>query len=178
MHCGVCHKNVATVSLAHVVDGVSKEWRLCQTCAAKHGVDTQLPLPALTDFLFGLAEPNGVVVDDCTCTACHMHEADFHKTSLLGCPACYVAFQPEVDRLIAGMHKGPRHFGKVPKRQTIATLQALETAIADAVSAQDPAGADHLRRRLHDLVRRSSTLVIRAAAVTGLDGRLGHGPQE
>ena len=133
MQCVLCHKKPATVSLKQVVNGNAKEWQLCPDCARAQGVDTQLPLPSLTEFLFSLAETAQESTRDEVCGACHMHLPDFHKTSLLGCPSCYSAFEGEVERLIAGMHKDIRHFGKVPKRHLTGFVRSLEQAIDAAV---------------------------------------------
>lgn len=152
--CNLCHKNPASIALKRVIDGETQELHVCKACAAQHGLDAQLPIPLFTDFLLGTTTAGSARAgDDHVCLSCHMHQSDFHKTSLLGCPDCYTAFAREVEGLIATMHKGRRHFGKVPRRRAAGYLRALERALEAAGRAEDQGTADRLRARLRDLVR-------------------------
>lgn len=170
MHCGLCHKNVASLTLMRAVDGVAQELRVCKACAAKHGFDHQLPIPQLTDLLLA-CEAAPPPSDEHVCTGCHMHQADFHKTSLLGCPACYTAFVAEVEGLLVSMHKGTRHFGKVPRKRTVAFLRALEQAIDAAIEARDLETANLLRQHLRNVVRQSASRALRHQQLAGTDAK-------
>ncbi|MCE9614041.1 MAG: hypothetical protein K8T26_07165 [Lentisphaerae bacterium] len=169
MHCSICHKNAGTVSLKHVVNGVTQDIVVCQECAAKNGFDSQLPIPLLTDFLMGEAAAPSHPADDQACVACHMHQTDFHKTSLLGCPACYTAFQGELEGLLSTMHRGTRHFGKVPRKRLAGYLRAIERGITAAEAEKDAVVAERLRQHLRRLVRQVAARPMRGQPVGGTE---------
>ena len=150
--CSLCNVNKATVTLKHMVDGAVQDLRVCESCAAKHGFNAQLPLPLLTDFLFGVGSPvERADEDDRACPACHMHRGDFHKTSLLGCPVCYESFRSDIELLLENMHKGTRHFGKVPASAMGRYCDDLRREIERADRSDDGDRAESLRRRLREL---------------------------
>jgi protein arginine kinase activator len=167
MQCTLCHKNAASMSLKRVVEGTSQELHVCRECAAKHGFDLQLPIPLLTDMLLGTGAGSGRQGDDRACVACHMHHSDFHKTSLLGCPDCYAAFEKEIRRLLVGMHKGVRHYGKIPRRRTASYLKVLEGALEEAGETENRRDVERLRAHLKDIVRRTAQRPARAARPAG-----------
>ncbi|MDA0576899.1 MAG: hypothetical protein O3B24_02245 [Verrucomicrobia bacterium] len=172
MQCSVCRKQPATLALKHVVNGEQQDMHVCQACAAQHGLDAQLPIPLLTDMLMGAMVPAAAPKDDQACGSCHMHQADFQKTSLLGCQSCYDTFRTEIDGLISTMHRGVRHVGKVPKRRMAGYVCSLERAIADADPAHDGEAIARLRGQLRRLVRAGGGIAAREAkandAETGL----------
>ncbi len=156
MQCHLCQKNPASIALKRVCDGDTQELHVCQACAAQHGLDAQLPIPLLTDLLLGVGPAmTGAPGDDHACGACHMHQTDFHKTSLLGCPDCYTAFEREIAGLVETMHKDRRHFGKVPRRRMTGYLRGLERALETAGRAGHRGQAERLRLHLRELVRRA-----------------------
>ncbi len=169
MHCSLCRKQPGTIALKHVVNGETRDLQVCQACAAKHGLEAQLPIPLLTDMLLGDAAGRAVAGDDQVCTTCHMHQTDFHKTSLLGCPACYAAFAGEIDTLVRTMHKDVRHLGKVPRGRAPGYLRSLERAIAEADPAREGATIDRLRRHLRKMVRPPAGRATRESTVTGVE---------
>jgi protein arginine kinase activator len=164
MNCALCHKNAATVPLKHVVHGITKELPVCEACAAAKGFKQQLPIPLLTDLLFGVGAHAGPASHDPVCATCHLHQTDFHKNSLLGCPDCYTAFESEIEDLLLSMHKGLRHVGKAPRRGMAGYLRALEADIAAAVSEQDMALADRLRLHLRERVRACAARALKPVA--------------
>ena len=117
MKCQACGANPATVHLTQVMDGKVREIHLCESCAEQGGVNLQNAL-SLSELLLkigvpeeGAATPDGA---ERSCPGCHMRRSDFKKTSRLGCAECYTAFASDLAPLIASMHKGERHVGKMP----------------------------------------------------------------
>ncbi len=152
MLCFLCKKNEASVPLPHVVDGVSREINLCQSCADKHGFSIQLPIPLLTDFLFGAGtETAPQEVDDQSCPACHMQRSDFHKGSQLGCETCYETFSAEIDDLLEGMHIGPQHVGKLPKYRRESHIAWLKQQMSDAADKEEQELAEAFSVRIKEL---------------------------
>ncbi len=154
MICAICKKNESNVELKHYVEGEYKELNVCQECADKHGLGYQLPLPVLTDFLFGVSaqadapEADGQKV----CPTCHMHLRDLQKNSLLGCPECYITFGDDVEALLETLQPSKQHFGKVPASRREAQVAHLESLLKDAAHSEDFEAAASIRDRMRELL--------------------------
>ena len=152
MLCFLCKKNDATVPLKHVVDGSITDANVCEPCAEKHGFNIQLPIPLLTDFLFGVhpeaAQPDPA--DDSSCPVCHMNRSDFHKASRLGCETCYETFADDVSMLMDNMHMGHRHLGKVPRDRMDEHILAVRQEIEIVEKADDTLRAARLREHIRE----------------------------
>jgi len=151
--CQFCQQADATVHVKQAVNGSARELHLCEACAARNGLDVHSPLN-ITDFLFGLevekASPRAT--GERKCGGCGTTRSDYQKSTRLGCPTCYRTFADDVTPLIADAHKGPRHAGKVPrKEEKKIELQALEVGLKRAIETEDFEQAAHLRDRIRDL---------------------------
>jgi protein arginine kinase activator len=151
MQCEACQLNPATVLVKQVQDGKALELHLCADCAAAKGITAHSPL-SLTDFLFGIEKAEGPRPEpkkQKACTNCHMRAGDFQKISRLGCSRCYVTFAEELKPILADMHRGTRHVGKVPQRHAAAAeISELRRRLELAVGAQDFEQAAQLRDRI------------------------------
>ena len=141
MLCECCQQHEATIHVTQVVGGKSRELHLCESCAEESGLNVQNVM-ALPEVLFGMA---GSAEEDKesaarSCPQCHLRGADLRKTGRLGCPQCYRTFAQELAPMLAAMHKGTRHAGKVPSHGGV-TLGAADERVAD------------LRRQLAEAVR-------------------------
>ncbi len=64
------------------------------------------------------------------CPNCGMRLSYFLDTGMLGCPSCYDAFAPEINRAILQIQSGDFHVGKAPKlngvdKELLGTYQSL-----------------------------------------------------
>lgn len=153
MQCEICEVNEATLHFKQVLNGEVREMHICTGCAAEHGFEVQTPM-GMTDFLFGIGvQPEaGLAQAERRCPACNFSGADFKKEQRLGCAACYETFADELSPLLAAMHKGGRHVGKVPARERMSSeILSLQRALENAVSAQDFEEAAVLRDRIQVL---------------------------
>jgi len=144
MLCEYCQQNEATIHLTQMVNNQSRELHLCEGCAEESGMNVQNVM-SIPEILFGLGASGAVSKENGqpstkSCPHCHMRDCDFKKTSRLGCPRCYEAFAEELGPMLAAMHKGTQHVGKIPdylrknleKSSRCGDLQrALEKAIRD-----------------------------------------------
>ncbi len=156
MLCEVCQENDAAVHLTQVLDGAVKKLHLCQSCAVQSGLNIDGAL-SLTDVLFGMGAPDDADSGkpEKACSACHMRRADFRKTSRLGCPVCYETFAEELDSLLASLHRGGSHVGKIPAGAVRVmadgkSLDALRTQLEQAIRSERYEEA----ARLRDLIRK------------------------
>ncbi|MCK5528536.1 MAG: UvrB/UvrC motif-containing protein [Kiritimatiellae bacterium] len=142
MICELCNLSEATVYLKQVIDGSEKELFVCEECSGKHSPEISSPM-GMSDFLFGVGVKNSVkaeapVKDEVSCSHCHMRQSDFTKRSRMGCEHCYDVFKEELQPMLAMMHKGYQHKGKVPQNAKLAmSLESLELDLATAIESQD-----------------------------------------
>ncbi len=154
MLCESCQQHEATIHVTQVIGGDSRELHLCEDCAEETGLNVQSVM-SLPEILFGMAggEEDKKALDR-RCPRCHMRGSDFKKTGRLGCPHCYEAFSQELNPMLAAMHKGLNHTGKIPVREqkvmeTASQLDDLRKKLERAIGTEDYEAA----ARLRDLIR-------------------------
>ncbi|MCG3155663.1 MAG: Protein-arginine kinase activator protein [bacterium] len=150
MTCQSCHNAKATVRLKQVVNGKKSEIFLCQACAHQQGLPsaaTNLPefFGKVVSSILGEApakssgrrsrakqEPRE------RCQKCGLTWPEFESGGLLGCAACYTAFEAVIKVLLRNIHGRNRHTGRRPQRlrprvgKSVAALrQELERAIGE-----------------------------------------------
>ena len=152
--CQFCD-NPATVHLTEMVKRKKRELRLCEACAQKHNLIPESPSPqidlkALLGLLVGAAPAEDAPP---TCPDCGLTYPEFKAVGRLGCAADYDAFRPLLEPLIARIHRGATHAGKVPaafRRQArVAEMRSLTAQMAVAARAEKYEEA----ARLRDLIR-------------------------
>ncbi len=134
MTCDNCHQRPAKYHVTRVVNGERSEEDLCEECALQRGelaLHLQ-PSAAIHELLAGLLEgalpalrPQQPQHEQCP--VCGLSRAEFARTGLLGCEACYTAFAETLRPLARQIQGAGRHHGKVP--------------VNAAVRAQGPAAA-------------------------------------
>ena len=159
MLCDVCKESEATFHLTQVIEGKVQKIDLCEACAKAKGV-TDATGFSLADLVVGLGaskeiERSGAAVAS-QCPECGFTQADFKKTGRLGCPVCWVTFEPGLAALLKTLHKGEAHVGKIPSRaaktvQIVEKVETLESALKKAVAEERYEEAATLRDRIHTL---------------------------
>ncbi len=161
MKCDRCD-NEATVTDITRRHGQVVERHLCEKCAAELGlVAGGVSLPSTA-----LAPKPGVP----TCPECGLSLNDFRQGGLLGCPACYKAFEATLAPMIERAHEGAtHHVGKVPRGKIRRAGTALEAVLGGAQERVERLKL--LKRQLDDAVRAEQ--YERAAALRDELRRLG-----
>lgn len=159
MLCECCQQHEATIHLTQMVNGQSRELHLCEDCAEESGMNVQSVL-SIPEVLFGLgggesAAGSGEATGK-TCPHCHLRGCDFKKTGRLGCSRCYETFDAELAPMLAAMHKGIRHVGKVPgdrerTRDKTAERDELKAKLTAAIRDEQYEEAARLRDRLREV---------------------------
>jgi len=159
MLCECCQQNEATIHLTQMVNSESRELHLCEKCAEESGMNVQNVM-SIPEILFGLGSAAKSAKDEGTpsttrCPHCHMRDCDFKKTARLGCPRCYEAFAEELGPMLAAMHKGVQHKGKIPEycKKNIekgALDQDLQRRLAEAIREEKYEAAALLRDRIRE----------------------------
>lgn len=193
-----CGEREATVHEVVIKDGVVIERHLCDRCAAQQGVGASTGLPVtelIGKFIMaqqgqqapqeGMAAPQAAIMvagRGPACPKCGLAYEVFKRTGLLGCPACYAAFESRLGPLLERAHEGAcTHVGKVPRR-ALSECRAAGDPAAIAILGTMEQRAERLsllRTKLAEAVR--SEQYERAAALrdelTRLEGP-GGGPAE
>jgi len=118
MLCQKCHKNLATVRYAEVVDGRVTEQHLCAEClfarqgSGAMGFEFSGPTPVQR------RQPAEKVAQEVVraqrkCTSCGVELSQVADEGTVGCAACYGRFDAQIEPMLAGLHASLRHKGKV-----------------------------------------------------------------
>ncbi len=111
--CSNCNKP-ATIHLTQIIDNKIHKVDLCEDCPYKQSV-TDPEGFSLADFL--MKDPSSIGKESSVkCEVCGFTPADFKKTGRFGCPHCYESFKATLQPMLANMHKGTVHRGKVPEK--------------------------------------------------------------
>jgi protein arginine kinase activator len=140
-----------------IKQGQKIEKHLCEQHAAEEGLaikSIHTPInELLTNFVkvHSTGAPEQQQQPGMTCDECGLTFAQFRKDTLLGCPACYKAFERPLSTLLERAHEGgSHHIGKVPRRagageQRQALLMRMRKQLNDAVIGEDYERAARLR---------------------------------
>lgn len=155
MVCDSCHQREASIHVSQVTEGNSRELHLCEACAEASGLNVKNVM-SIPEILFGMAGV-GETAESArrSCPQCHLRGTDFRKGGRLGCEVCYRTFEEELNPMLAAMHKGVTHKGKVPEVQrhaseTEAKLGQLRRELDHAVKREDYEEAARVRDRLRE----------------------------
>ncbi|MFH1516429.1 MAG: hypothetical protein ABIH17_00980, partial [Pseudomonadota bacterium] len=120
MLCQKCHKNLASVRYAEVVDGRVTDQQLCAECLADHqqdagrGFEFAGPAPVLRR---PSAEKlaNEVLRTQRACPTCGASLGHVIENGEVGCSRCYLSFGEQIDPILKGLHRALGHKGKVAR---------------------------------------------------------------
>lgn len=161
MLCQKCHKNLASVRYAEVVDGEVTEQQLCSDCMAVYEHD------ATAGFELAAAAPTmrrpsaervvrDVVRSERKCVGCGRLLNAILEEGRVGCPACYTHFAEALSVPLAERHRSLRHKGKVvqhddTRAQLRAGLQNKRNLLRSVLRAEDYEEAARLRDEIRNL---------------------------
>ncbi|MDR2603484.1 MAG: UvrB/UvrC motif-containing protein [Puniceicoccales bacterium] len=151
--CQFCGKP-ATVHMTQVINNKTTVIRMCNECAAKHGLFDKEGLPFA--MLSGLGEAlfsgmkqnlsaNGLICSKCGCTP-----MSFKETGRLGCPHCYKDLKLLIDGIIESSQKGTIHKGKY-SREGARTATMNATGGFTDTPAKRPTRKLSTKERLNEL---------------------------
>lgn len=161
MLCQKCHKNLATVRYAEVVDGRVRDLHLCQDCLAcqQNMASAGFELAGAS----GTARRHGAVASDAprsalrrSCRGCGLSLESLMNTGQAGCALCYEVFGDAVSSIIEGIHGASRHQGKAPeltdaRLRVGEELQAKRTLLRTTLSTENYEEAAILRDEIRAL---------------------------
>lgn len=161
MLCQKCHKNLATVRYAEVVDGKVSDLHLCQECLAVRqetpgaGFELSGPVPASKAAKTVPAERTRPKAPR-SCPTCGTSVARVLDSGRVGCSECYRLFADDIEPILVGLHGDVVHSGKTPRMDDArvrlhADLQTKRTLLRSAIQAESYEEAASLRDDIRQL---------------------------
>lgn len=164
MLCQRCHKNLATVRYAEVVDGKVTDLHFCSDCLLRHQESSQTgfelsgpaPAPRHTPAQESGGQQSDSVVAQRTCSSCGMLLKHAVKTGQVGCSQCYSEFADDLEPMLRAAHTAMRHRGKAPHRDDArealrAELQTKRALLRTALKMENYEEAAVLRDEIKAL---------------------------
>lgn len=168
MLCDKCNKNTAAVYVKQGVNGVYREYNLCEQCAAEvmpanmYGEYIN-PFAFLTEsgIFSNLLEskytqkrPNEDLKQSYSCKTCGSTLNDILKLGKFGCGGCYTAFYNEVLPGIIKIHANKEYTGRIPKKfkarlSLKEKIEAMQNEMSAAIERQDFEKAAELRDKIN-----------------------------
>ncbi len=126
MLCENCKHSTATTHIKRTVNGVTKEYYLCHSCAANLGFSNFnfFDMNDLWGSLLG-NQQRGVPKAKC-CKTCNTTFNDIIKSGKMGCPDCYSEFREEIMPTIMKVHGKTEHKGTSPENESSDNSQTNE----------------------------------------------------
>jgi len=160
MLCQQCHKNLATVRYAEVVDGKVTDLHLCAECLAQHqekeeaGFALSGPVTSARSTTPPRVERTRVKIR--VCKTCGTQLTQVVDSATVGCSACYNAFAQIIQPIVTNIHGGGRHMGKSPRVDDARTilrsnLQTKRSLLRSALNSENYERAAILRDEIRQL---------------------------
>ena len=159
MLCQKCHKNLATVRYAEVVDGKVMEQQLCSDCLTSHQREAAMGFELTrTPSLKPKEERprSEPAIAQQACSSCGVLSSHIVDTGRVGCPHCYDQFGNQIGSILEGLHRALRHKGKVAKMDDTrarlrAELQNKRALLRSVLRAENYEEAARLRDEIRIL---------------------------
>jgi protein arginine kinase activator len=157
--CDHCERP-ATHHSVEIVKGKKIEKHLCDQHAAEEGMTLKAVHTPINELLTNFVKMHGggpAETKESRCEECGLTFAKYREQSLLGCPACYQAFEEPFGPLLERAHEGGNHhIGKVPRRAGVGDQRQLQLLrirkrLTEAVTSEDYELAASLRDEIRRL---------------------------
>ncbi len=173
MLCQKCHKNLATLRYAEVVDGQVTEQHLCVDCMGRlqseSGAGFELS-PTAPDSKKPSAEHivREVVRSQRACPNCGALLSGALELGKVGCPTCFDTFRDQLSPALHASHQATKHKGKVlshdnTRAQLQADLQAKRGLLRSVLRAENYEEAARLRDEIRELENGLMSTVVTGA---------------
>jgi protein arginine kinase activator len=139
--CEQCHSNIAKIHMTQTVNGKTAEKHLCESCALETDGKVSPFSFSVHDFTNSLFEESlkheigsGSQTRK-SCHSCGQSYADYKRTGLFGCPACYESFRLVIMPLVKRIQGNLQHTGKVPvKKERVLRFKRKKTELQGALN--------------------------------------------
>jgi protein arginine kinase activator len=132
MLCDVCKKNLSSIQISRIDDGVEVQINLCESCAAEKGLrrDKQEGF-SINGFLGEALKSDKIQVEAVKCVQCGTTLTQIRHHNKLGCDKCFWIFRKELKYLLQNATGSRRHKGRLP-----ANLKQVKAILMDRAGLQ------------------------------------------
>jgi len=161
MLCQKCHKNLATVRYAEVVDGKVADINLCSECLSQHedrsasGFELSGSIPAAKSGQRPqLLRPRPKAPR--TCKSCRTKLSMVLDSGRIGCAHCYEHFSADIEPMLVALHGSVQHKGKTSRVGDVRArlrsgLQIKRSLLRSALETENYEEAASLRDDIRQL---------------------------
>ena len=156
MLCEKCGKNHATTHIKTVVNGIVREYNLCDICAANSGYSGN-SLTGMLASMFGDISSLESFKEKQKCSVCGASFSDIAKSGKVGCSECYNTFYDELLPYLKRVHGSTKHVGKIPNSAPLAvvpkgeTIEQLRSELSRLVSEENYEQAAVIRDKIKEM---------------------------
>jgi protein arginine kinase activator len=161
MLCQKCHKNMATVRYAEVIDGRVSNLMICPSCYAhieqgdSSGFEIAGEAPKPPRTRRKELELRSDVAHK-ICRSCGTEFRELVETRMAGCPSCFSDFAEQLEPLLSERHAGLMHRGKTPvvdneRERLRSDLRTKRSLLRSALQAENYEDAAVLRDSIRTL---------------------------
>ena len=163
MLCQKCHKTLATVRYAEVVDGQVTDQHLCAQCLALHqknaGGGFELPGPTPTSRKSTAPAPRPAresLRTQRACSSCGALLSRILESGKVGCGSCYRTFGDQIESILEGLQRSLQHKGKISRLEDNrallrADIQNKRSLMRSVLKAEQYEEAARLRDEIRSL---------------------------
>lgn len=164
MLCQKCHKSLATVRYAEVVDGQVTDQHLCAQCLALHqknaGLGFELPGPSPTARKPAAPAARPVARESLrtqrACSSCGALLSRILESGKVGCSTCYKTFGEQIESILEGLQRSLQHKGKISRLEDNrarlrADLQNKRSLLRSVLKAEQYEEAARLRDEIRTM---------------------------
>ncbi len=161
MLCEKCKHNHATTHIKTVVNGVVREYNLCEYCAASYGYASN-SLTGMLASMFGDITKTQGLENDKKCSVCGATFRDIAKSGKVGCSECYSVFYDELLPYLKRVHGSTKHIGKVPNsaplmvKPPIDTIEELRNELSRLVANENYEQAAVIRDKIKEMEKKDN----------------------
>jgi protein arginine kinase activator len=158
MLCQKCHKSLATVRYAEVIDGKVTDLNVCPECLTRlqsgvSGFELAGTAPSPKRLSISREEAAAPAI---VCRTCGVELQRALRTNRVGCASCYDTFAEALEPVLRGTHGALRHRGKTPhvndrREQVRAQLQTKRALLRSILKMEKYEEAAVLRDEIKAL---------------------------
>lgn len=160
MLCEKCGKNHATTHIKSVVNGIVKEYNLCEQCAATYGYTNSLT--GMLASMFGDITKNDGIMPNTKCAVCGAEFKDIANSGKVGCSECYNTFYDQLLPYLKRVHGSIKHSGKVPNSAPLIikpktdSVESLRSELSRLIAEENYEQAAVVRDKIKEMEKKGN----------------------
>ena len=155
--CENCEEEL-TIHLTQIINNKIKKIDMCQNCPNAKSIEDPNQFNLLSDLVSKPFVGSDAEETMETCATCGYTEKMLKKTGRLGCADCYDTFEVTLKPMLAGMHNGQAHMGKVPsvyhRDLLVRQLEDLRETLNEKIEAEEYEEAINIRDQIKEIEER------------------------